>query len=154
MKSLRILTFISVALLLAPVLSAGDFGLRAGRYNDGDEEFVGAEFVFDVGAVNINPNIEYSLADDITAGTANLDVTFDIMNIGSITPYVGAGIGMSYVDDDFDTRTNVVGNVIGGVSFNLEFIKPYAQVKYFRVLDKDNGSGEEDDIALTVGLRF
>lgn len=154
MKSLRILTLISAALLLAPVLSAGDFGLRAGHYNDGDEEFVGAEFVFDVGAVNINPNIEYSLADDITAGTANLDVTFDIVNIGTITPYVGAGIGMSYVDDDFDTRTNVVGNVIGGVSFNLEFIKPYAQVKYFRVLDKDNGGGEEDDIALTVGLRF
>lgn len=154
MKSLRILTFISVALLLAPVLSASDFGLRAGRYNDGDEEFVGAEFVFDVGAVNINPNIEYSLADDITAGTANLDVTFDIVNVGSITPYVGAGIGMSYVDDDFDTRTDIVGNVIGGVSFNLEFIKPYAQVKYFRVLDKDNGGGEEDDIALTVGLRF
>lgn len=154
MKSLRILTLISVALLLAPVLSAADFGLRAGRYNDGDEEFVGAEFVFDVGAVNINPNIEYSLADDITAGTANLDVTFDIVNIGSITPYVGAGIGMSYVDDDFDTRTNVVGNVIGGVSFNLELLKPYAQVKYFRVLDKDSGGDEEDDIALTVGLRF
>jgi opacity protein-like surface antigen len=153
MKSLRILSLIAVALLLAPALSAADFGVRAGRYNDGDEEFVGAEVVYDIGAIKINPNIEYSLADDITAGTANLDVTFDVVNIGNITPYVGAGVGMSYVDDDLSTRTDVVGNIIGGVSFNFEFLKPYAQVKYFRVLDTEAGD-EEDDIALTVGLRF
>jgi opacity protein-like surface antigen len=153
MKSLRILSLIAVALLLAPALSAADFGVRAGRYNDGDEEFVGAEVVFDIGAVNINPNIEYSLADDITAGTANLDVTFDILNVGSITPYIGAGVGMSYVDDDLSTRTDVVGNVIGGVSFNFEFLQPYAQLKYFRILDNEDGDAE-DDIALTVGLRF
>jgi len=153
MKSLRILSLIAVALLLAPALSAADFGVRAGRYNDGDEEFVGAEVVYDIGAIKINPNIEYSLADDITAGTANLDVTFDVVNIGNITPYVGAGVGMSYVDDDLSTRTDVVGNIIGGVSFNFEFLKPYAQVKYFRNLDNEDGD-EEDDIALTVGLRF
>lgn len=153
MKSLRILSLIAVALLLAPALSAADFGVRAGRYNDGDEEFVGVEMVYDLGAVKINPNIEYSLADDITAGTANLDVTFDILNIGSITPYIGAGVGMSYVDDDLSTRTDVVGNVIGGVSFNFEFLEPYAQVKYFRILDNEDGDAE-DDIALTVGLRF
>jgi opacity protein-like surface antigen len=155
MKSLRILTLTAVTLLVASTLSAADFGLRAGRYNDGDEEFVGAEVVFDVGAIKINPNIEYSLADDITAGTANLDVTFDIANIGNITPYVGAGVGMSYVDDEVRTRTDVVGNIIGGVSFNFEFLKPYAQVKYVRILDNENLSDDaEDDIALTVGLRF
>ena len=155
MKSLRIVTLIAVALLLAPVLSAADFGVRAGRYDDGDEEFVGAEVVFDIGAIKINPNIEYSLADDITAGTANLDVTFDVLNVGNITPYVGAGVGMSYVDDDFSTRTDVVGNLIGGVSFNFEFLKPYAQVKYFRILDNENVNGDdEDNLALTVGLRF
>ena len=152
MKSLRILTLISIALLLAPVLSAADFGVRAGRYNDGDEEFVGVEALFDVGVVNINPNIEYSLADDITAGTANLDITFDIMSIGNITPYVGAGLGLAYVDD-VDTQTDIVGNVIGGVSFKLDFLEPYAQVKYFRVLENEEGEAE-DDIALTIGLRF
>jgi opacity protein-like surface antigen len=154
MKSLRILSFIAVALIAAPMLSAADFGVRAGRYNDGDENFVGAEMAFDVGAITINPNIEYSLADEITAGSANLDIILDVASIGSITPYVGAGIGMSYVDDDFTTQTDILGNVIGGVAFNLEFLKPYAQVKYFRVLDNDGGGGAEDDIALTVGLRF
>ena len=152
-RSLRILTLISITLLLAPMLSAADFGVRAGRYNDGDEEFVGAEVLFDIGALNINPNIEYSLADDITAGTVNLDFTFDIASIGNITPYVGAGIGMAYVDD-VDTQTDVLGNVIGGVSFKLEYLQPYAQVKYFRVLDDDGGGDAEDDIALTIGLRF
>ncbi len=152
MKSLRIFTLISIALLLAPVLSAADFGVRAGRYNDGDEEFVGVEALFDVGIVNINPNIEYSLADDITAGSANLDITFDILNIGNITPYVGAGVGLTYVDD-VGTQTDIVGNLIGGVSFKHEFLEPYAQVKYFRVLDNEEGEAE-DDIALTIGLRF
>jgi opacity protein-like surface antigen len=154
MKSLRILTLLSAALLLAPVLSASDFGLRAGRYNDGGENFVGAEVVFDVGALNINPNVEYSLADNVTAGTANLDFTYDLLNIGKFTPYAGAGVGLSYVDDDLDTRTDVVGNLIGGVSFHLDTLTPYAQLKYFRTLDKDRGTDTEDDIALTVGLRF
>jgi opacity protein-like surface antigen len=154
MKSLRILSLIAAALVLAPVLSAADFGVRAGRYNDGDENFVGAEMLFDLGAIKINPNIEYSLADEVTSGTANFDVTFDVANIGSVTPYIGAGVGLAYIDNDVDTHTDVLGNLIGGVSWNLEFIEPYAQVKYFRVLDNDGGSDDSDDIALTIGLRF
>lgn len=154
MKTLRILTLCSIALLLAPLVSAADFGVRAGRYNDGDEEFVGVEAIFDVGAVNINPNIEYSLADDITAGSANLDFTFDVVSLGNITPYIGAGVGLAYVDTNVvGTNTDIVGNLIGGVTFNLEFLEPYAQVKYFRVLEDEEGEAG-DDIALTIGLRF
>ena len=154
MKSLRILTLIAVALIVVPAVSAADFGVRAGRYNDGDGEFVGAEVAFDVGAITINPNLEYSLEDDITAGTANVDITYDLLNIGSFTPYIGAGVGMSYVDDDFVTQTDVVGNLIGGVAFKLDFLEPYAQVKYFKVLDDNADDGADDDIALTIGLRF
>jgi hypothetical protein len=152
MKSLRIATLATIALLLVPTLSAADFGIRAGRFNDGDEEFVGVETLFDVGAININPNIEYSLQDDVTAGTVNLDVTFDVASIGSITPYIGAGVGLAYFDD-VDTHTDILGNLIGGVSFNLATLKPYAQVKYFRVLENEEGEAA-DDIALTIGLRF
>ena len=152
MKSLRILTLVSLALLLAPMALAADFGVRAGRFNDGDEEFVGVEALFDIGALNINPNIEYSLADDVTAGTANLDLTFDVLSSARVRPYVGAGVGIAYVDD-VSTETDILGNVIGGVSFNLQSLKPYAQVKYFRVLENEEGEAE-DDIALTIGLRF
>lgn len=154
MKSLRISVLIAVVLLVAPMLSAADFGLRAGRYNDSDEEFVGAEAIFDLGAIKLNPNLEYSLQDDVTAGSANIDLTVDVINIGNITPYVGAGMGMLYLDDDVRTRTNVVGNLIGGVSFQLQHLEPYAQVKYFRVLDTEDGEDEQDDFALTIGLRF
>ncbi len=155
MKSLRILFLATATLLLTPMLFAADFGVRAGRYNDGDENFVGADMLFDLGALNVNPNLEYSLADEVTAGTANLDFTFDVAEIGNIRPYIGAGIGLAYTDNDIEARTDVVGNLIGGLSFHIDTLTPYAQIKYFRVLDNDSGSGDaEDDIALTIGLRF
>ena len=154
MKSLRILSLIAVALVLAPLAMAADFGVRAGRYNDSDEEFVGAEVLFDVGAININPNIEYLLGEeDVIAGTINLDVTLDVANIGAFTPYLGAGLGLSYADTDLGgTQTDAIGNLIGGVAFNMEFLKPYAQVKYFRTLEDEDG--DNDELALTIGLRF
>ena len=155
MKSLRILTLFAVVLVLAPAVLAADFGVRAGRYNEADTEFVGAELLFDVGALNINPNIEYLLEDDVTAGTANLDVTFDVFSTARVTPYVGAGVGLAYAEvEDASAETDIVGNLIGGVSFNLDFLKPYAQLKYFRIFDNDNGGGDDDELALTVGLRF
>jgi opacity protein-like surface antigen len=154
MKQIRILSLIAVAFLITPALSAADFGVRAGRYNEAGTEFVGAELVFDLGAINVNPNIEYLLEDDTTAGTANLDVTVDIANISRFTPYVGAGIGYAYAEvGDASAETDIVGNLIGGVNFNFDFLKPYAQVKYFKILDDDNG-GDDDELALTVGLRF
>jgi opacity protein-like surface antigen len=157
MKSFRTLPTLALVLVLTPSLLAADFGVRAGQYNDLDQDdntFVGAEVLFDLGAVNLNPNIEYLLADEITAGSANLDLTVDIGTFSRVTPYVGAGVGLWYVDDDFgDNTTDLLGNLIGGVQFDLDFLKPYAQVKYFRVLQDDDGN-EGDDLAFTVGLRF
>lgn len=155
MKSLRISMLIAIALILGPTLRAADFGVRAGRFNDADEKFVGAELLFDLGSINVNPNLEYSLEDDVTAGTANLDFTIDVLNVGSLTPYLGAGVGLAYVDDDFgDNRTDLVGNVIGGVAFQLRSLTPYAQVKYVRLLDNEDDGRADDDIAFVVGLRF
>ncbi|HEX2833463.1 MAG TPA: hypothetical protein VHW00_10630 [Thermoanaerobaculia bacterium] len=156
MKSTRILLLFALTLVVTPTLLAADFGVRAGRFNDSDQKFVGAELLFNLGAVNLNPNLEYSLEDDVTAGTANLDFTFDVLSTPRVRPFVGAGVGLAYLDDDFgDTRTDVVGNLIGGLAFDLQSIKPYAQVKYVRVLDNDDeDSQSEDDLALIVGLRF
>jgi opacity protein-like surface antigen len=155
MKHTRILPLIAVAFLIAPVLSAADFGVRAGRYNDAGTEFVGAELVFDLGAINLNPNIEYLLEDDTNAGTANLDVTVDVAHISRLTPYVGAGVGYSYFEvGNAGAQTNIVGNLIGGVHFNFDFLKPYAQVKYFKSFDNDDNGADDDELALTVGLRF
>jgi len=155
MKSFRILALFALTLVLTPALFASDFGIRAGRFSDSDEEFVGVDVLYNLGALNLNPNIEYSLEDDVTAGTANIDVTFDLINVARLRPYVGAGVGLAY-RDDVTANTNVVGNLIGGFSFDLASLKPYAQVKYVRLLDDDdNGAGDdEDDIAFTIGLRF
>lgn len=153
MKTLRLFTLLAAATLLAPLALAADFGVRAGRYNDAGSEFVGAEMVFDVGAINLNPNIEYSLEDDVTAGSANLDVTVDILRVGRIRPFVGAGVGLAYADTDFGDTTEVLGNVLGGVALDMDFLTPYAQVKWFKGFDDDDG-GDDDELALTIGLRF
>lgn len=156
MKSLRFLIPLLLLLLVAPAVFAAEFGVRAGRLNEANENFVGAEVVFDLGAVNLNPNVEYWLIDDdaggdVTAGTANLDVTVDFGS-SRIKPYVGAGVGLFYADTDFGgSDTETLGNLIGGVKFDLDFLKPYAQAKYSRSLE-DSGGGHE--WALTVGLRF
>ena len=151
-RSIALIAF-AVCLTLTPAATAADFGVRAGQYRDTEEEFVGAEVLIDAGTININPNIEYMLAENTTAGTANLDITVDIGRFGSFAPYIGAGVGVLYVDDDFgDDETDIVGNLIGGIGFNFDFLKPYAQLKYFRTLEAD--AGDADDFAITIGLRF
>jgi len=153
MKSIRTIALSALVLLAAPSLFASDFGVRYGEYRDSSAEFVGVEMLFDLGTLNVNPNLEYSLEDDVTAGSANLDVTFDLGKFSRVTPYVGAGVGIQYVDNTDQNTTDVLGNLIGGVSVDLGFLKPYAQAKYFRVLQNENGENA-DDVALVVGLRF
>ena len=153
MKSLRLLSLVVLVLLLAPAAFAADFGVRVGRLSDAEEEFVGAEVLIDVGTINLNPNVEYWLTeDDVTAGTANFDITIDF-GTSSIKPYVGAGLGLFYVDTDFGDETELVGNLLGGVALNFDFLKPYGQVKYTRSLEDDNG-GDNDEISFAIGLRF
>lgn len=153
MKQFRILVLITLTFLaIAPAASAIDFGVRAGRYNDADENFVGAELAIDLGRVTLNPNVEYFHdIDNATVGSGNLDLTMDIGTFAVVTPYLGIGAGLGYVDTDLGgSETNILGNAIGGVRFNLAFLKPYAQVKYVR--DFDEGGG--NDYALSIGLRF
>ena len=154
MKSLRIFALIAATLVVAPLALGADFGVRAGRYNDAGTEFVGAEVVFDLGAINVNPNIEYSLEDDVTAGSANLDFTFDVVRMGRLRPFIGAGVGLAYVDTDIADTTEVLGNLLGGIALEMDFLTPYAQVKYFRGFDDDASGAEHDELALTLGLRF
>ena len=149
---LRSIAFAALV-LAAPALLAADFGVRAGQYRDADQEFVGAEMLFDAGVLNVNPNIEYNLDGGVTSGSANLDVTIDIGKFSSLTPYLGAGVGLLYIDDESGIdETDLVGNVIGGVGLELSLFKPYAQVKYRRLLEDDDR--DSDEIALAIGLRF
>jgi opacity protein-like surface antigen len=149
MRNVLVIAFLT----LAPAALGADFGVRAGQYRDADEEFIGAEMVFDTGMLNINPNVEYSLDDEVTTGSANLDVTIDVARFSTITPYLGAGLGLRYLDRPIGgEQTDLVGNLIGGIVFDLDFAKPYAQLKYFRALEDEDD--QADDFAVTIGLRF
>ena len=153
MKSFRTPALLALVLLLTPCLFAADFGIRAGHYDDLDEDFVGAEFVIDLGILNVNPNIEYSLAEEVTQGSVNIDLVFELGQFARVTPFVGAGAGLSYLDNEVDNSTDLLGNLIGGISVDLHQVKPYAQLKYFRLLGNEDNR-EESDVAFTIGLRF
>jgi hypothetical protein len=166
MKSVRLFLMVLVVVAAsAPAVFAAEFGVRAGRYNDAEDEFVGAEVAWDTGNWTWNPNIEYVLTDpddfgvdDVMLVTGNFDVVY---NFGSAAfkPYVGGGLGLSYfsVEDDFlgdFNETDVLVNAIGGVKWDLDFLTPYAQLKYFRTVEDDEDGEAGDDIALVIGLRF
>lgn len=155
MKAARFAALAALVLLLVPSAFAADFGLRAGRMNDSDVDFVGAEVLIDVGFLNLNPNVEYMLEDDVTSGSLNLDFTFDVATFARVTPFIGAGVGLAYVDDNIGgDQTDLLGNLIGGVQLNLSAVKPYAQVKYIALLDDENGNADDDELALIIGVRF
>ena len=157
MKSFRTLCFIILIAVATPSVFGADFGVRAGRFNDSHENFVGGEVLIDLGTINVNPNVEYMYdIDNATVGSANVDITFDVARFSHLTPYVGAGVGLSYIDDDVrGSDTSALGNLIGGLQLDLGFLKPYGQVKYVRTLDtKSNSLGDDHDLALTLGLRF
>lgn len=150
MKLSRSLGALFVLTLIAvPEVFGAGFGVRAGRYNDAEEEFVGVEVAFGE-QIEFVPNVEYILTDeDVTQLTGNADLLFNFGR-STVRPYIGAGVGVLYTDTDFGDSTDALFNVIGGLKFNLDFLQPYAQVKYFRLFEDGGG----DDIAFTVGLRF
>lgn len=156
MTVLKVALLATLVLTTAPAVTAADFGVRAGRASDSGEEFLGADVLFDLGTIQFNPNVEYLMSDDdVTAGSANLDVLFGIAHGSKVNPFIGAGLGLAYVDDDLgNNQTDLVGNLIGGVAFPLDFITPYAQVKYVRLLEEDSEGAAGDDVAFIIGLRF
>lgn len=151
MKWSRLILVLTLMAVFSTSVSAAEIGVRAGRYNDAEEEFVGVEATFG-DRLQFNPNIEYILTDnDDVAVTANADLLYKF-GTAAIKPYVGGGIGVLYTDSDFIDTTEALFNVIGGVRWDLEFLSPYVQVKYFKLFEDDDVEG--DDIAFTVGLRF
>src|SRR5438045_2062411 len=144
MKSLRFLVFTAFVVAFVTPVFAGDFGIRAGRYNDSGENFVGVEAQFGLSTLNINPNIEYvSNYDDGTAGSINIDMTIDVARYSRLTPFLGGGLGLRYISNDLNSDSSVVANVIGGVEYELSNFKPYAQIKYFTTLDNKEDTGND-----------
>lgn len=131
---------------------AVDFGLRVGRYNDVEEEFVGVELAIPFATnFTFNPALEYVLIDDdefdedlwVLVG----DVNYNFSPGGTVNPYLGAGIGALIADGE----TEGIYQVNAGLEFRIfRTARPYVQGRYFRLME----DADADDIAVIVGLRF
>lgn len=122
------------------------FGLRAGEYTDVSEPFLGAEIITPIGGRwYFNPNIELVFVDDGDLATFNADFHYDFKT-GTRT-LVWAGGGLAVVYENFvESETDLGGNVIGGVGWNVGEVLPYVQVKALL--------GDRDDFVVMGGIRF
>lgn len=94
-----------------------------------------------------SPNLGVSVADLVADGRGSVDTTFLMLNgyydfnaIGPVTPYVGAGVGVGFVNVDYspsgvtivdDDGTHFAYQVIAGGSFDLsDRMALFAQYRY------------------------
>jgi opacity protein-like surface antigen len=130
MKRIAI-TLVSLAGLLAwcavasaqPYRLAG-FGAKAGYVEpenlDGAPMIGGhLEFERNGSHVHILPSVMYWNVNDVRNVNPNVDAYYHFESEGSVSPYLGAGLGMNFLNDRrSDTTNNNLGmNLFGGVRF-------------------------------------
>lgn len=147
----RYVALLSGALFLAgaPALHSADLGVRAGYYTEVEKPFVGAEVLMRVGdSVYFNPNAEYVFTDTGEYFTVNADVHYDFPSHGSTYFWLGAGLGVEFVDPDGSAgrESDAAVNFLAGVGLSRGPVVPYFQAK---VIAKD-----DTEFSVGVGLRF
>jgi hypothetical protein len=138
-----------VVLLTSQAASPADLGARVGYYTEIEEPFVGAELVLRVGdSVFFNPNVEYVLVDQAEYFTLNADVYYEIAGRGSTHFWLGAGLGLVFVDPEgvAERQEDAAVNFLVGIGLSRGPVVPYFQAK---VIAKD-----DTEFSVGVGLRF
>lgn len=164
MKTLtpRILAVTLIGLLLSVGAQSAkaqfEVGPRVGYDLEVEELHIGAEARFDIGGLDLpikaKPSIDYYFVDNLTLLTfdANAIYEFDLEG-GTIEPYAGAGLGISYWSFDDDafggidvdaSDTNVGLNLLGGAVFGGGSLRPFAEARF----------NTDDLFTLTGGLLF
>lgn len=144
---IRILSVITIVILLASALSAqhrprrmgrpvrmqpaASIGLRVGNDFKNDQYLVGAHFWLPVGVFwNFIPSADYYFTDnDFKRWQFNGDVVFKPRPRGSF--YFGGGVAVEYLTSN--DRTDVGGNVLVGFEFSGRRrtpITPYIQARW------------------------
>ncbi len=130
----RTLKFLAAGLALAglalfvPVVHAYDLTGGGGKLGvvdpdgrvDGAAEFsTHLEFDKPGSRVHLVPNLTYWSQDGVSDVNPNFDLYYHFIPEGSVTPYVGAGMGIhSYgIDGPADGDTDLGANLFGGVRF-------------------------------------
>jgi hypothetical protein len=91
----------------------------------------GAHLEFEAAGTRLHilPNLMYWRSEDVSNVNPNLDLYYHFSRNGLMSPYLGAGVGVHFMNDDrFEVSdTNVGANVFGGVripgSFNYYFLE-------------------------------
>lgn len=126
-------------------------GVRAGRYMDTEEYFIGGELLSRVaGNLYFNPNVEYVFMENVTYMTFNLDFHYDFFTSSPLFFWLGAGLGILYSNPDgpTDSETDLGANLIFGIGIDtISTLTPYFQGKYIAAENKS-------ELVLAVGLRF
>jgi len=73
-------------------------------------------------AVTLMPNFMYWNVNSYSNANPNLDVHYRFTPSGTLTPYVGSGVGINFIDGRRfgDSDTQVGMNLIGGLKFPTE----------------------------------
>jgi hypothetical protein len=124
-------------MLLAGPAGAGSYGLsgfggKLGYVNpeglDGTLH-AGAHLEFEAAGTRLHilPNVMFWRANDVRDVNPNVDLYYHFNAEGMVTPYVGAGLGVNFIDDErFNTSDSHIGaNLMGGMRF------PGASSHYF-----------------------
>ena len=121
-------------------------GVRGGFYEDNSNFFVGFDLKSKIAIVTANPNFEWVFVDDGDLFTLNLDGLFTVFPIPIMDPYLGAGVGITYVKPEVaDSENDFAFNLIAGLGFNIP-LDPYVQIKYIIT--------ENNTFVFAAGIRF
>ena len=122
-KKVFVKSFILGAFLLAMVYPSWgqSLDLRAGRYLDTEEYFIGGGLLSRIsGNFFFNPNAEYVFVDNFTYMTFNLDFHYDFYTQSALFFWLGSGLGILYTDpgEGVDSDVDLAANLILGLGIN------------------------------------
>ncbi|MGA1791837.1 MAG: hypothetical protein ACMUIM_10140 [bacterium] len=131
------------------------WGVRAGLSSDPDQAYGGVHFNLGEFAkdVRFRPSMELGLGDDLFLVQMLAEVHYVFSNTQVWKPYLGGGLGLTYVNYDNDhpgdnSETNVSLNPIAGIETMLN-----QGMKFFSEL-KLGLADEDPDIKFGVGLSW
>lgn len=131
------------------------WGVRAGLSSDPDQVYGGVHFNLGEFAkdVRFRPTMEIGFGDDLTVLQMLAEVHYIFSNVRVWKPYLGGGLGLTYVNYDKDhpgddSETKVSLNPIGGI----ETILNQGAKLFFEL--KLGLTDEDPDIKFGVGLNW
>lgn len=110
--------------------------------------------------LNLNSRGLANSTQDLTARTALLDLTYDLNSRGGIRPFLGAGVGYSWLSGTGTTSKSVLAtNVFAGVRFALsDNLELSLAVKNAEFIGVKNSAGTAkntiNDWSQSIGLRL